>query len=120
MAKQINEMQLEINKMEDYARVLDFVQNMVPQLGNAKPVANRGGSDLLNGSVNGGNGTKGAAVADEAPLLGEIQFISGTIKAEEQERLKKLIFRSTRGKALTFFNDFEQLGVIKTVYMVVF
>lgn len=53
-------------------------------------------------------------------MLGEIQFISGTIKAEDQNRLKMLIFRATRGKALTFFADFQQGGVTKTVYMVVF
>jgi len=40
---------------------------MVPQLGNAKPVANRNNSDLLNGSLNNGQGgTKGAAIVDES------------------------------------------------------
>lgn len=123
MSKQIGEMQFEIQKMEDYERVLGFVQGMVPQLGNAKPVANRNNSDLLNGSLNNGvGGTKGgAAIVDEsAPLLGDIQFISGTIKGEEHARLEKLIFRSTRGKALTFFQEFMQNDVPKCVYMVVF
>ena len=53
-------------------------------------------------------------------MLGEINFICGTIKGEEQDRLRKLVFRATRGKALTFFKDFVQHGVTKCVYMVVF
>lgn len=53
-------------------------------------------------------------------MLGGVQFISGTIRSEEQDRLKKMIFRATRGKALTYFFDFMQGGQSKTVYMVVF
>ena len=50
--------------------------------------------------------------ADRAPLLLEgggvsISHIAGTIENSEQERLKKLLFRATRGKALTFFQPFE-------------
>jgi hypothetical protein len=56
-----------------------------------------------------------------------IAHIAGTIEVEEKARLKKLLFRATRGKALTFFTDFElpskdSSGNIKTksVYIVVF
>lgn len=43
----------------------------------------------------------------------------------EKDRLKKLLFRATRGKALTFFNDFNQQDSTKklrnkSVYIVVF
>jgi hypothetical protein len=34
-----------------------------------------------------------------------ITQIAGTIDTEEKSRLKKLLFRSTRGKALTYFYD---------------
>jgi hypothetical protein len=53
-------------------------------------------------------------------MLGGVSFVSGTIKREEGERLKKMIFRATRGKALTNTIDFVQGGVDKAVYMVVF
>ena len=69
--------------MDDYKRVLNFVRQMVPQLGNAKPVVNRMNSDgnSLN-SINGG--TQGKLIDENSqPMLGEIQFISGTIKAED-------------------------------------
>lgn len=36
-----------------------------------------------------------------------IAHIAGTIEIEEKARLKKLLFRATRGKALTFFEEFE-------------
>ena len=35
-----------------------------------------------------------------------ISQIAGTIESDEKARLKKLIFRATRAKALTFFYDF--------------
>ena len=54
-----------------------------------------------------------------------ISQIAGTIESEEKARLKKLIFRATRGKALTFFYDFKVTNknntlLHKSVYIVVF
>jgi len=54
-----------------------------------------------------------------------ISHIAGTIEVDEKDRLKKLLFRATRGKALTFFHDFElkvdnKKMKTKTVYIVVF
>jgi len=48
---------------------------------------------------------------EKAPLLDNIDntenvyitHIAGTIEVDEKARLKKLLFRATRGKALTFF-----------------
>jgi hypothetical protein len=33
--------------------------------------------------------------------------VAGTIENDETSRLKKLLFRATRGKALTSFTDFK-------------
>lgn len=55
-----------------------------------------------------------------------ISHIAGTIELEEQPRLKKLIFRATRGKALTYFKEYTlpkthgQKEKTKAVYIVVF
>ena len=51
--------------------------------------------------------------------------MAGTIDASEKERLKKLLFRATRGKALTYFNDFDAKDALghllkKSVYIIVF
>jgi hypothetical protein len=44
---------------------------------------------------------------ERSPLLDNdnvyIAHIAGTIEVDEKPRLKKLLFRATRGKALTFF-----------------
>jgi len=66
---------------------------------------------------------------ERSPLLDNdnvyIAHIAGTIEVDEKARLKKLLFRATRGKALTFFQDFEirtpdGKHKTKTVYIVVF
>jgi len=56
-----------------------------------------------------------------------ITHIAGTIDVDEKDRLKRLLFRATRGKALTFFQDYKQLSKAgrapqkdKSVYIVVF
>lgn len=101
-------MKQELNKLRDYQKVLNFVQSMVPQLGNAKPARafqdeekNESAEPLMNDGV-------------------QITFVAGTIKDGEQDRMKKLLFRVTRGKALTYFNEYVQDGVAKSAYMVVY
>ena len=37
--------------------------------------------------------------------FGHGTHVAGTIETSEKDRLKKLLFRATRGKALTFFQD---------------
>ena len=36
-----------------------------------------------------------------------ITHVAGTIDANEKDRMKRLLYRITRGKALTYFNDFD-------------
>jgi hypothetical protein len=51
-------------------------------------------------------------MSEKVPLMmgesGEIMIahVSGTIEIDERPRLKKLLFRATRGKALTYFKEF--------------
>ena len=55
-----------------------------------------------------------------------ISNIAGTIDLDETTRLKKLLFRATRGKALTYFSEYLQPKTStapekkKAVYIVVF
>jgi hypothetical protein len=55
--------------------------------------------------------------------------LAGTVDVEDKDRMKKLLFRATRGKALTYFRDIKDqrkkndLGMKlkdKAVYVVVF
>ena len=69
--------------------------------------------------------------ADTSPLMQEagisVGHIAGTINKNEEFRFKKLIFRATRGNALTYFDDFNQpikdyygTPTQKSVYVVIF
>ena len=75
------------------------------------------------------NATKRSESQEELLNTGIIKVsnIIGTIDMIEKERFKKLVFRATRGNALTHFKDFEKPvvdyfgnSVMKTVYVVMF
>ena len=51
---------------------------------------------------------------------GNLQFIAGTIKDGESDRMRRMLFRATRGQALTHFKEFNQDGTRKVAYLVVF
>ena len=112
--------------MLDYEKVLENVAIVLPQIqGGGVRSSMHGGMEIEE--------AKGTSInsVERAPLLENadnvfITHIAGTIEVEEKVRLKKLLFRATRGKALTFFKDFEvNAGDIakhksKTVYIIVF
>jgi len=59
-----------------------------------------------------------------------ISYLAGTIDKSEMLRFKKMVFRATRGKALTYFRDLDSAGLqdyagrmdhrLRTVYVIVF
>ena len=59
-----------------------------------------------------------------------ISYLAGVINKDEIMRLKKMVYRATRGKALTYFNDMDAEGLqdysgaldrrARTVYVIVF
>lgn len=125
--------------MLDYEKVLRAVSIIVPRI-------HMGGPDVKASMAGGINLQQRVSLNDDemaagAPLLNGgvgldeqsvfITHIAGTIDTDEKERLKKLLFRATRGKALTYFNDFEVSNPLekrshtkkvqqKSVYIVVF
>ena len=62
--------------------------------------------------------------------LVQINYLAGTVAKDEQMRLKKMIYRATRGKALTHFADIDPADLrdytgaanfsLRTVYVIVF
>lgn len=40
-----------------------------------------------------------------------ISYMAGTISKTEVMRFKKIVYRTTRGKALTYFNDLDTSGL---------
>lgn len=59
-----------------------------------------------------------------------ISYLAGTISKEEIMRFKRMVYRATRGKALTYFNDLDASGLQdyagaldkrqRSVYVIVF
>jgi len=100
--------------MKDFKQVMDFVVAMTPQMAGVMP--NRG--NVVD--------QENSAMLLEQPELAQnstgslYSFAAGTIKAQQKEFMKRLIFRITRGKALTYFDDFDQDNEQKSVYLVVY
>jgi V-type H+-transporting ATPase subunit a len=74
-------------------------------------------------------GVDGAPVTNLQGLV-SISYMAGTIIKEEMMKFKRMIFRATRGKALTYFEDLSNEGEIdyagytdkqlRTVYVIIF
>eukprot|EP00824_Muranothrix_gubernata_P005823 TRINITY_DN175_c0_g1_i1.p1 TRINITY_DN175_c0_g1~~TRINITY_DN175_c0_g1_i1.p1 ORF type:complete len:838 (+),score=142.13 TRINITY_DN175_c0_g1_i1:2-2515(+) len=64
---------------------------------------------------------------NEEEKLIAFNYIAGVINSEDQIRFKRMIFRATRGNAVTVFEDmgnpiedFEGNQILKTIYVIVF
>lgn len=107
--------------MLDFENVLKNVQNLLPKLqGGQVRASMHGGIDeeqkynaySLNNPLDDNNRLSDRH-SEKQLLMQEvggdvsIAYIAGTIEVEETIRLKKLLFRATRGKALTKFSPFD-------------
>lgn len=101
--------------MLDYEKVLENVAKILPRIhgGNVRS-SMHGGAHLVDEEVKEGHPfsinqvTRDSRQMESQPLMegsGDVSIahVAGTIEVDEKVRLKKLIFRATRGKALTFF-----------------
>ena len=79
----------------------------------------------MSGGVIGAGNNFGQDMGMDAPLIApgvNITFVAGTIKdGDEPFRMQRMLYRITRGKALTHFSvPFMQEKQQKVVYLVVF
>lgn len=138
--QKIREMNENYLTMLDYEKVLENVQFIIPQLGAGRVRASMGGGahvddedpsarPVFSINLDQNRQSRASRGSDAAPLMEaevNIAHVAGTIELEEQPRLKKLIFRATRGKALTYFREYSlpkthgQKAKTKAVYIVVF
>ena len=81
----------EINKQVDYYQVLHFIASQAKTLENIIPASSQS-FDIEN--LNGSN-----------KKVGSISFVAGTIRNEDRERMIRLLFRVTKGKAFTCFGE---------------
>ncbi len=138
----LKEMQENYLTMIDYQNVLENVQHLLPKInGGGIRASMHGGideeeKDEKHWTINGENNRMSGdpRMSEKLPLMaGEgdimIAHVAGTIEVDERPRLKKLLFRATRGKALTYFKEFtlprqrvagQWVTKQKAVYIVVF
>jgi hypothetical protein len=114
----IREMHENYLTMLDYHQVLRCVGQIIPSIhvsGQNVRASIGGGAHLIDEedkeeqkpySLNAGDRSSERVPLIDAEGQVNIAHIAGTIEVEEKDRLKKLLFRATRGKALTFFTDF--------------
>lgn len=111
--EKIKEIDDNFNTMCEYEQVLRHVQIIMEKI--------QGGGNVtasMHGGIEAAEQFRGSLNAEEEKLLTQpnalpgggdfnvaITQIAGTIDTDEKVRLKKLLFRSTRGKALTYFYD---------------
>jgi hypothetical protein len=130
--EKLKDMNENLKTMRDYHKVLQKVAIVLPHI-NAGQVRQsfHGGINIESESVN----TEKMIDHERAPLVGladdmgvRIAHVAGTIDADEIDKLKRLLFRATRYKALTFFERFtiasnfvgKKVFQSKAVYIVVF
>lgn len=108
--EKLREMNESFYTMQDYEQVLKNVKIILPRIqgGQINTAKAQGGAIEIDEEVKQGNHVSINGVHnDREPLLDQdnvmIAHIAGTIEVDEKPRLKKLLFRATRGKALTFF-----------------
>lgn len=105
MVNQIDDMLNQINKLDDFARILDFVLEMLPFI-HAIGLPSKEPTVSINDSQVRPTQVSEFFLDESERVFEQISFASGTIHQEDKERLQKLLFRTTRGKALTYFCDF--------------
>lgn len=112
---QIKEAESLLNNLKDCLLVYQVANSMIPQ---------------LQGQLNDRSDIENSARADDTNLLMDdtqkamnIQHIAGVIEQADIERLRRLIFRSTKGKSFMYlqeYQDAEDASRKRTVYIIVF
>lgn len=108
-----------LNGLKDSLQVLNVAKAMLPQIQGQF-------DDQMAGDQENGNGEgemSGLIDPMESKSI-NIQHVAGVVEQTEIERLKRLIFRSTKGKSYMYiqeYHDDENLGQAKrSVYIIVF
>jgi len=103
-----------LNTLRDCLKVYEFSDMMFGAAGGLDRPQNAPASNLIDEENKDNN----------EPLMGAGEgmaaMVAGTCIATEAERMKKLLFRVTRGMAASYFNQFDQDGQQRCAYLVIF
>ena len=113
------EIRREIEKLEDYLECISFVKSMMGSLIGARPATNSMRSSHLS-RLDVNDDYESRSAMSEAFTEQALMFVTGSIKHDECERLKRMIFRGTHGQALVHFKPYKIDGVEKAAYLIVF
>jgi len=99
-------------ELKDSLKVYNYVKSMFE--------GDLGGQNInhADNQIDTSENTQSQALLDNG--TGQMGLIAGTINENECERMKRLLFRVTRGLAVTYFQPYEQDGKNKAVYLVIY
>lgn len=110
-----------LQNLKDCLEVYKVAREMIPELQGQFRGQQQDQEGGISGSINAGEGS--ALIEMDRSV--NIQHVAGVIDQAEIERLRRLIFRSTKGKSYLFMKPYEDVedGQVKTkrsVYIIVF
>jgi vacuolar-type H+-ATPase subunit I/STV1 len=110
-----------LQNLKDCYQVLKVAKAMIPSLQGQ--FGEQMSEDMeMRGSINrGGDDQMGLIDADQSKSI-NIQHVAGVVEQTEIERLRRLIFRSTKGKSYMYIQEYDDKTAVKkrSVYIIVF
>lgn len=110
-----------LNNLKDCLQVLKVAKAMIPSLSGQ--FGEQMEQDMeMRGSINRGEDQMGLIDGADQSKSINIQHVAGVVDQTEIERLRRLIFRSTKGKSYMYIQEYEDRTAIKkrSVYIIVF
>lgn len=110
-----------LNNLKDCLQVLKVAKAMIPSLQGQ--FGDQMEADMeMRGSINRGEDQMGLIDGADNSKSINIQHVAGVVDQTEIERLRRLIFRSTKGKSYMYIQEYDDKTAIKkrSVYIIVF
>lgn len=123
-SERLKEMDDSYNTLKDYLEVLKKAQQL--------NISGSGGASFNDNEMGGINRGSHHSEDPRNPLIqgdSDLKFshVAGVIESDEKQRMKKLLFRATKGTTLVIFSDFDEpvkdssgKEVLKSAYFVTF
>ena len=107
-----------LNNLKDCLQVLKVAKAMIPSLQGQ--FGEQMADMEMGGSIN-RRGDDQMGLIDESKSI-NIQHVAGVVEQTEIERLRRLIFRSTKGKSYMYIQEYIDVESVKkrSVYIIVF
>jgi len=110
-----------LNNLKDCLQVLKVAKAMIPSLQGQFGEQMANDVEMGGGSINRGDDQMALMDPDQSKSI-NIQHVAGVVEQTEIERLRRLIFRSTKGKSYMYIQEYDDRSSVKkrSVYIIVF